>query len=352
MSEAGVKAAGKAEKVNVLGLDRKAYEGKPSTLCGGCGHDSVTRALITAYYESGVEPWRVAKVSGIGCSSKTITYFLEKSHGFNGVHGRMPALATGANIANRSLQVVGVSGDGDTASIGMGQFIHAVRRNLDMLYVLENNGVYGLTKGQFSATAAYKMKAKKAGENPYPEIDCAALAIELGCGFVARSFSANQKQMTEIFKAAIAYRGFSFIDVISPCVTFNPDMPGSSKTYVWAKEHQIELNEIGFMPDNEDLPEVEMGQGEVKDVPFANGATLRLRTLEAGFDATDKDAATHRLHKAIRQNEMLTGILYVDETKKPLVDLLGITEQPLWNLPESVTRPSKQVFDEILKDLR
>lgn len=344
-------AAAKAPKVNSVGAEKSEYTGSKSTLCGGCGHDSVTRALTSAYWAAGVRPWNVAKLSGIGCSSKTITYFLNKSHGFNGVHGRMPALATGAHLANRTLQIVGVSGDGDTASIGIGQFLHAARRNTDMLYVLENNGVYGLTKGQFSATAAQGTKAKKAGENPYPEIDCAALAIELGCGFVARTFSANQKQMDAIFQAAIAYRGFAMIDVISPCITFNPDIDGSSKSYQWAKDHEINLNDIGVIPDAADLAEVEMEPGEVRDVKLEDGTTVRLRTVEEGYDPSNKIGALSRIHTAIAKEEMLTGLLYLDESKVPVADLLGLIDEPLYDLDESRTRPPESALKEIMEEL-
>ena len=340
-----------APKTNTLGIEKAEYTGGKSTLCGGCGHDSVTRALTGAYWEAGVQPWNVAKMSGIGCSAKTITYFLGKSHGFNGVHGRMPAMATGVHLANRSLQVVGVSGDGDTASIGIGQFLHAARRNTDMLYVLENNGVYGLTKGQFSATARQGTKAKNAGQNPYPEIDCAALAIELGCGFVARTFSAHQNQMNAIFQAAIAYRGFALIDVISPCVTFNPDIDGSSKSYQWAKEHEINLNDIGVIPDAGELEQLDMGPGEVRDVELEDGTMLRLRTVEEGYDPSDKIGALARIHQAIERSEMLTGLLYLDENRTPVADLLDLVEEPLYDLDESRTRPPEAALHEIMEEL-
>ncbi len=346
-------AVAKSEKTNKLGFERKAYEGATSTLCGGCGHDSVTRALITAFYEAGVEPTQVAKMSGIGCSSKTTAYFLSQSLGFNGVHGRMPSMASGVNAVNHRLKVVGVSGDGDTASIGIGQFVHAIRRNTEMLYVIENNGVYGLTKGQFSATADQGAVSKSShGKNPFRTIDCCGLAIELGAGFVARAYAANQKQMVAVFKAAMAYRGFALVDVVSPCVTFNPDLPGATKTYAWGKEHEVILNEIGFMDDGEELPEVEAGPGQSVPIHLHDGTEIRLTTVEEGYDPTDRAKALARIEKGIEEHSMLTGILLLDPTKPTVIDALNPIDEPLTLLPEKRIRPSKKVLEGIMDSYR
>ena len=277
------------KKVNHIGLEVLKYKGSKTTLCAGCGHNSISERIIEAFYDLGINPYTVAKFSGIGCSSKSPAYFLGLSHGFNGVHGRMPAIATGALLANRSLLGLGVTGDGDTASIGIGQFMHLVRRNMPMIYVIENNGVYGLTKGQFSATADVGSTLKTGIANDLPPFDCCALALKWGATFVARSFSGDKKQLQAILKTAIAHHGLSVIDVISPCVTFN-DHQGSTKSYSYMKEHEEVLQELDFVPSFEDIS-VEIPEGEVRDVEMHDGSHLRIRKLHRDFDPTDRFGA-------------------------------------------------------------
>ena len=298
----------------------------------------------------GVEPWTVAKFSGIGCSSKSPAYFLGKSHGFNSVHGRMPAIATGAILANRNLLGLGVSGDGDTASIGLGQFMHLVRRNIPMIYIIEDNGVYGLTKGQFSATADLGSKLKTGAHNDLPPFDCCALALKWGATFVARSFSGDKKQLQAILKTAIAHRGLSVIDVISPCVTFN-DHEGSTKSYSYIKDHEETLQELDFVPFFEDIS-VEIPEGEVMDVAMHDGSHLRIRKLGRDFDPTNRLAALVTLEEADAAGEVLTGVLYLNPTKPTFLDLLDLGDAPLGTLPESKTRPSQAALDEIMEELR
>lgn len=332
--------------VNRLGLTRADYKGAVSTLCPGCGHDSITANLIKAFYEHGVNPYKVAKMSGIGCSSKTPAYFLSKSHGFNSVHGRMPSIATGAKLANGELICVGVSGDGDTASIGMGQFCHIIRRNTDMLYVIENNGVYGLTKGQFSATADRGSKQKTGSDNPYEVIDCCALAITLDCGFVARSFSGDAKQLVPLVKAGVSHKGMALLDVISPCITFN-NHEGSTKSYKWVQEHDTPIHAMDFI---EPQPEIKADypEGTTKVVDLPDGSQLVLKKLERDYDPTDKSAALTALEKARKDGMLLTGLLYVDPKKQDLNTVLNMVEKPLWALMEAETRPSKAVLDQIM----
>src|SRR5690349_19695252 len=301
------------KNVNRLGLAQTEYKGADSTLCAGCGHDAITSQIIKAFYEYGVEPYRVAKLSGIGCSSKTPAYFLSKAHGFNGVHGRMPALATGVMLANRNLIAVGVSGDGDTASIGMGQFVHLLRRNIPMLYIVENNGVYGLTKGQFSATADFGSKAKSGVINDLPAIDICAMAIELGCNFVARSFAGDPKQLVALLKASLGHKGTSLFDVISPCVTFN-NHDGSTKSYKYAKDHEELLHEISYVPFFEQI-NVDYKEGEAKDVELHDGSHIRLRKTAENYDPTNKSEALNMLRRCQDSNEFLTGLIYVNEEK-------------------------------------
>src|ERR1700752_736351 len=293
------------KNVNRLGLTAAEYKGSDSTLCAGCGHDAITSQIIKAFYEYGVEPHRVAKMSGIGCSSKTPAYFLSKSHGFNAVHGRMPAVATGVMLANQGLLAIGVSGDGDTASIGAGQFVHLLRRNVPMVYIVENKGVYGLTKGQFSATADLGSRLKTGVVNDLPAIDLCAMAIELGCGYVARSFSGDMKQLLALIKGAISHRGTALLDVISPCATFN-NHEDSTKSYKWAKDHEVPIQEIGFVPYFEEIP-VEYDPGTTQDVFLYDGSHIRLRKLREDYDPTDKTAAFSLLHEAQEKQELLTG---------------------------------------------
>jgi 2-oxoglutarate ferredoxin oxidoreductase subunit beta len=338
------------KKVNRIGLEVLNYKGSKTTLCAGCGHNSVSERLVECFYELGVEPFSVAKFSGIGCSSKSPAYFLGLSHGFNGVHGRMPAIATGALLANRNLLGLGVTGDGDTASIGIGQFMHLVRRNMPMIYVIENNGVYGLTKGQFSATADLGSTLKSGTPNDLPPFDCCALALKWGATFVARSFSGDKKQLQAILKTAIAHRGLSVIDVISPCVTFN-DHEGSTKSYSYMKEHEAVLHELDFVPSFEDIT-VDIPEGEVMDVQMHDGSHLRIRKLHRDFDPTDRFGALAALEQAEAKGEVLTGVLYVNTSKPTFLELLNLAEDPLATLPESKVRPSREVLEQVMEELR
>src|SRR5437870_4354624 len=315
------------KNVNRLGFTMADYKGAESTLCAGCGHDAITSQIIKAFYEYGVEPHRVAKLSGIGCSSKTPAYFLSKSHGFNGVHGRMPAVATGVMLANKALVSIGVSGDGDTASIGMGQFVHLLRRNVPMIYIIENNGVYGLTKGQFSATADLGSKAKSGVSNDLPAIDVCAMAIELGCNFVARSFAGDPKQLVALLKASLGHRGTALFDVISPCVTFN-NHEGSTKSYKYAKEHEELLHDISFVPFFEQIG-VDYKEGEATDVQLHDGSHIRLRKTDHGYDPRNKAAALNTLRECQESGEFLTGLIYINEEKADFVTQLNLVDAPL-----------------------
>jgi 2-oxoglutarate/2-oxoacid ferredoxin oxidoreductase subunit beta len=337
-------------KVNHIGLEILNYKGSKTTLCAGCGHNSISERIVECFYEMGVEPWSVAKFSGIGCSSKSPAYFLGLSHGFNGVHGRMPAIATGALLANRNLMGLGVTGDGDTASIGIGQFMHLVRRNMPMIYVIEDNGVYGLTKGQFSATADLGSKLKTGVINDLPPFDCCALALKWGATFVARSFSGDKKQLQAIIKAAIAHQGLALIDVVSPCVTFN-DHDGSTKSYGYMKDHEEPLHELDFVPGFEDIT-VEIAEGEVMDVRMHDGSLLRIKKLEREYDPTDRLTALSVLEEAEKQGEVLTGVLYVNTEKPTFIELLNLVEEPLGTLPESRVRPSRKALEEAMEELR
>lgn len=338
------------KKVNRIGLEVLNYKGAKSTLCAGCGHNSISERIVECCYEMGVEPWRVAKFSGIGCSSKSPAYFLGMAHGFNGVHGRMPALATGAMLANQKLIGLGVSGDGDTASIGMGQFIHLVRRNVPMIYIIENNGVYGLTKGQFSATADVGSTLKTGTVNELPPFDCCALALKWGATLVARSFSGDKRQLQTILKAAIAHKGLAVIDVISPCVTFN-DHEGSTKSYSYMKDHEEPLHEMDFVPSYEDIA-VEFADGEAMDVQMHDGSRLRLRKLERDYDPSSKIGAMAALEEAEAKNEVLTGLLYVNTSKPTFLETLRLVDDPLATLPAERVRPSRAALEEIMEELR
>jgi 2-oxoglutarate ferredoxin oxidoreductase subunit beta len=342
--------APKPPKVNRLGLPIIEYRGGKTNLCAGCGHNAISERIIDAFYEMGVQPERVMKLSGIGCSSKSPAFFMSRSHGFNSVHGRMPAVATGALLGNHTMKAIGVSGDGDTVSIGMGQFTHLLRRNLPMVYIIENNGVYGLTKGQFSATADIGSKLKTGVINDLPAIDVCTLAIELGATFVGRSFSGDKQQLLAMMKAAIAHKGTVLLDVISPCVTFN-DHEGSTKSYKYMQEHEEAITEVGFVPHFEDIS-VEYDAGSTYDVEMHDGSHLRLRKLHDDYNPTDRIIAVKSLMEAQSRGEVLTGVFYVDTQKPSFTDLLNLVDEPLGTLPESRVRPPKSVLDEIMQRMR
>jgi 2-oxoglutarate/2-oxoacid ferredoxin oxidoreductase subunit beta len=335
---------------NDLGLTRRQYEGSMSTLCAGCGHDSVTAAVVEACWGLSLQPEQLVKLSGIGCSSKTTAYFVSGSHGFNSVHGRMPSIASGANAANRGLTYVGVSGDGDSLSIGIGQLVHVIRRNVNMLYLIENNGVYGLTKGQFSASADIGTKAKRGDVNSSPPIDPVLLALTLGATFVARSFSGDKAQLVPLIQAGMRHNGFALIDVLSPCVTFN-DHEGSTKSYSYVKDHEEALHELDYVPFREDI-QVEIEEGEVQDVTLHDGSRLRIRKVQRDYNPLDRAAALAALDDAEMKGELLTGALYVSTQKPTFIDQLNLVEEPLGTLPEARVRPPKSVLDSIMEELR
>ena len=337
-------------KTNRIGLTVLDYKGGKTTLCAGCGHNAISERIIEAMYEMGVKPERLAKFSGIGCSSKSPAYFMSRSHSFNAVHGRMPAIATGASLANGKLMSIGVSGDGDTASIGIGQFMHLMRRNLPMIYIIEDNGVYGLTKGQFSATADLGSKLKTGVINDLPPIDTCALAIKLGATFVGRSFSGDKKQLSAMLKAAIAHNGTVMLDVISPCVTFN-DHEGSTKSYKYMKDHDEPIHEVSFVPGFENI-DVDYGEGEIAEVAMHDGSRLILRKLEESYDPTDEGRALLRMHEAHEKGEVLTGVFYINTKKPNFLEMLNVVDEPLTTLPQSVTRPPKEVLETVMEELR
>ena len=338
------------KKINRIGLEVLNYKGGKTTLCAGCGHNSISERIVECFYELGVEPWRVAKFSGIGCSSKSPAYFLGMSHGFNSVHGRMPSIATGAVLANRNILGLGVTGDGDTASIGLGQFMHLLRRNLPMIYIIEDNGVYGLTKGQFSATADLGSKLKTGVINDLPPFDCCALGLRWGATFVARSFSGDKKQLQSILKTAISHNGLSVIDVVSPCTTFN-DHEGSTKSYSYIKEHDEILNELDFVPYYDDIS-VEIDEGEVKEVVLHDGSKLRIKKLGRDYDPSNQFDALKAMDEAEKKGEVLTGVFYVDTKKPNFMEMLNMEDAPLATLPESKVRPPKEVLDQVMEELR
>ncbi len=336
-------------KTNRLGLTRQNYTGSPTTLCPGCGHDSVTSSIITACFEIGLDPAQLIKMSGIGCSSKTPAYFMSQSFAFNSVHGRMPSVATGALLANRNLKCIGISGDGDTASIGLGQFMHLLRRNVPMVYIIENNGVYGLTKGQFSATADKGSKLKSGLANDFPPIDCCAMALELKCSFVARSFSGDNKQLVPLLKAALSHKGTALLDVISPCITFN-NHEGSTMSYDNVRAHDIPLHEIGFVPHTEPIV-AEFEPGTIKDIELPDGSHLRLKKLNRDYDPTDNIMALKAIEESRSKGEWLTGLLYIQEGQPDYTTLMHLSQTPLTQLKEEELRPSKKVLDEIMQEL-
>jgi 2-oxoglutarate/2-oxoacid ferredoxin oxidoreductase subunit beta len=339
-----------APKTNRLGLQVLDYRGSKTTLCAGCGHNAISERIIDAMYEMGVPPERVMKLSGIGCSSKSPAYFMGRSFSFNSVHGRMPSVATGALLANHTMMALGVSGDGDTASIGMGQFVHLLRRNLPMIYIIEDNGVYGLTKGQFSATADIGSKLKTGVINDLPPIDTCSLAIQLGATFVGRSFSGDKKQLLTMLKAAIAHKGTVMLDVISPCVTFN-DHEGSTKSYKYMQEHDEQISEAGFVPSFEDIS-VDYDPGTTYNVTMHDGSQLRLRKLHEGYNPTDRITAVKQLMDSHEKGEVLTGVFYVNTEKPTFIDQLNLVDVPLGTLPQERIRPSKAIFEEILSKHR
>jgi 2-oxoglutarate ferredoxin oxidoreductase subunit beta len=339
-----------APKTNHIGLTVLDYRGGKTTLCAGCGHNAISERIIDAAYEMGIQPENLVKLSGIGCSSKSPAYFLNRSHGFNTVHGRMPSVATGVALANHRLMLLGVSGDGDTASIGIGQFVHLMRRNLPLIYIIEDNGVYGLTKGQFSATADLGAKLKTGVINDLPPIDTCALAIQLGATFVARSFSGDKKQLLTLLKAALAHRGTVMLDVVSPCVTFN-DHEGSTKSYKYLKDHEEPLHDLGFIPAFEHI-EVEYDPGTTATVRMYDGSELRLRKLDRDYDPTDKAGALRVMTEAHDKGEVLTGVFYLNPQAPTFMDLLNVTDTPLAKLPQEVVRPSALALTQIMEELR
>jgi 2-oxoglutarate ferredoxin oxidoreductase subunit beta len=338
------------KKQNRIGLELQAYRGSKTTLCAGCGHNSISERIIDAFFEMGIDQRQVIKLSGIGCSSKSPAYFLSGSHGFNAVHGRMPSVGTGAMLANQKLIAIGVSGDGDTGAIGIGQFVHLMRRNLPIIYIIEDNGCYGLTKGQFSPTADLGSKLKNGVLNDLPPIDTCALAIQLGATFVARSFSGDKKQLLTLLKAALAHRGTVMLDVLSPCVTFN-DHEGSTKSYAYVKDHDDPVNEVNFVPSFEDIA-IDYEPGTTQEITLHDGSKLFLRKLEEGYDSTDKLAAMRLLHETSRRGEFATGLLYIEPDRDDFMTQLNLIDEPLATLPLSKTRPPKAALDEIMESLR
>jgi len=339
-----------AKKTNRLELEILSYRGGKSTLCAGCGHNAITERITEAFWEMGVEPWSVMKFSGIGCSAKTPAYFMSSSHGLNAVHGRAPTVATGAILGNHTLPAIIVTGDGDTASIGLGHFMHMLRRNVPLIYIIEDNGVYGLTKGQFSATADYGSKLKTGVINDTQPVDCCLAGIEMGATFVARSFSGDKRQLSSILKAAIAHRGLAIIDVISPCVTFN-DHEGSTRSYQYMKDHDEPVHEVDFIPSFVDI-DVEYDEGTVHEVEMHDGSRLRLKKLDRDYDPTSAIGAVRAIHEAKASDEVLTGILYIDQDSPTLIDKLKMLDEPLATLPEEKVRPSREALAQIMDEYR
>ena len=333
--------------VNLAGLIKNDYRGNPSTLCQGCGHNSISNQIISAMYELSIVPEKVIKFSGIGCSSKSPTYFLNRSFGFNSLHGRMPSIATGALFADISLKGVGVSGDGDSASIGMGQFKHVMRRNVNMVYIVENNGVYGLTKGQFSATAEKGLNLKKQGANQYMPVDICMEALASNATFVARSFAGNPKQVKELLKAAMAHHGIAVLDIISPCVTFN-NQENAYHSYAWGKDHEEPLHDITYIaPRSEIILEEEMKEGEIREVSMHDGSVVILKVLEKDYNPTDRFEALRVLAEAQQNNWLATGLIYIETNKPALTDTYNLVDTPLNRLQEADLRPAPEMIDKI-----
>ena len=335
---------------NAMGFTRRDYEGKISTLCAGCGHDSISAAIIQACWELDIEPHRVAKLSGIGCSSKTPDYFLGQSHGFNTVHGRMPSVLTGASLANRGLLYLGVSGDGDSASIGIGQFVHAIRRGVDMVYIVENNGVYGLTKGQFSATADQGSVSKKGVANTDSPLDMVAMALQLGASYVARGFSGDKAQLVPLIQAAMHHRGFALIDVLSPCVTFN-DHEGSTRSYQYTREHYEEAVHADFVGPASEIS-VQYAAGESVPVTMHDGSRIVLRKVDRDYDPTDRGAALARIRERLRAQEYLTGLLHVSTSQPEFHELNATPDEPLNAIPYARLNPGAAVLAKTLARFR
>jgi len=341
----------KAPVSNRIGLGLEPYRGLKTTLCAGCGHNSISERIVECFFEMGIDPTQVIKLSGIGCSSKSPAYFLSMSHGFNSVHGRMPAVATGAVLANKQLMALGVSGDGDTASIGLGQFVHMMRRNVPIIYIIEDNGCYGLTKGQFSATANLGSTAKSGIANELPPIDTCGLAVQLGATFVARSFSGDKKQLQSILKAALAHRGTAVLDVVSPCVTFN-DHVGSTKSYKYVRENKVPLQSIGFVPHFEEIHlQGEFAPGTVYEVEMHDGSMLRLEKLEEDYDPTSRLKALDRIELATEEGQILTGVLYVSTDQPSFTEILNLDDVPLAQLGQDRLRPPKSALDTVMEEL-
>jgi 2-oxoglutarate/2-oxoacid ferredoxin oxidoreductase subunit beta len=340
--------AGRSGQANLAGLEKGDYRGNPTTLCAGCGHNSISSQIIAAAYELSLKPWEVIKLSGIGCSSKSPAYFLGQSFGFNGLHGRMPSLATGSLIANHSLRAIGVSGDGDTASIGLGQFIHLLRRNVPMVYIVENNGVYGLTKGQFSATADRGQKLKNLGTNPFLPVDIAMEALTANCGFIARSFAGDPKQVKELIKAAWSFKGTAVLDIISPCVTFN-NRDESTKSYAWAKEHKDPLHDVTYVPERQDIS-VDYQPGEAITVEMHDGSYLMLKKLDREYNPRDRMGALELLERARVNLELVTGLIYFNPDQPALTEVEMLTDTPLSSLKEESLRPSRESLSEIIAE--
>ncbi|PHQ66645.1 MAG: 2-oxoglutarate ferredoxin oxidoreductase subunit beta [Robiginitomaculum sp.] len=338
------------EPTNDLGLVRADYDGAMSTLCAGCGHDAVTASMARAFFELSIEPHRAVKVSGIGCSSKTTAYFLRESHGINTVHGRMPSVATGAIAANHDLTYIGVSGDGDSLSIGLGQFVHAMRRNVNMLYMLENNGVYGLTKGQFSAAADMGSIAKKGAVNELPAIDPVALALSLGATFVARGFSGDREQLVPLIKAGLKHKGFGLIDVISPCVSFN-DHKGSTKSYEHTYKYYNPAIHADYVPPSDQI-KADYNAGEIMPIELHDGGQITLRKLENGYDPRDRAAAVNKLFESSQSDEIITGLLYINEDQKDMHEMARMEDRPLNAIPYAELNPGAAKLKEIQKGFR
>jgi 2-oxoglutarate ferredoxin oxidoreductase subunit beta len=339
-----------ATTLNLVGLDKSDYRGRPSTLCQGCGHNSISSQIIAACYELSIRPEDLIKLSGIGCSSKSPAYFLGRSHGFNSLHGRMPSIATGALMANRSLKAIGVSGDGDTASIGIGQFVHLLRRNVPMVYIVENNGVYGLTKGQFSPTADKGQVLKKVGRNPFMPVDVAMEAFVANCGFIARSFAGDPKQVKELIKAALTYDGTAVLDIISPCVTFN-NRDESTKSYSWGKEHEDPLHDVTLVPKREEIM-VNYGPGEVISVEMHDGSRLMLKKIDRDYDPTDRIAALTLLQEAHVNQLLVTGLIYLNRDQPSLQRVQDLVETPLSQLPPQTLRPSRDSLASVMAEYK
>lgn len=340
----------KAPGTNLVGLTKGDYKGNPTTLCAGCGHNSISSQIISAAYELSLAPHEIIKLSGIGCSSKSPAYFLGGSFGFNSLHGRMPSIATGALMANRSLRGIGVSGDGDTASIGLGGFLHLVRRNLPMVYIVENNGVYGLTKGQFSATADRGQILKGAGTNPFMPVDIALMALSSNCGFVARSFAGDPKQVTELIKAGLSFSGTAVLDIISPCVTFN-NRGDSTKSYAWGREHEDPLHDVTYIPRFEEI-RIDFAEGEVTTVRMHDGSTLVLKKLDQSYDPTDRAGAFQLLERMRTEQVLATGLIYFNPEQAKLQDAENLIDEPLAALPESSLRPSRESLEGLMGEFK